>query len=118
MSYLHDHLDDMTEAIGQIDGLRVAMDPQAMVPPCLLIDYTPTPVRETACGEVMEWKALLIPAITTGWLAAQWLADHRLTVVHQINTVGEVTAEEGVQYATGTESTAVSVPAYQITYQA
>ena len=118
MTYLTDHLAAMTAAMAPL-GLRVAMDPQAMVPPCLLIDYTPRPVRETSCGEVMEWTALLIPAITTGWLAALWLAEHRLDVVHAIDdNVGQVTEEEGVQYATGSETTAVSVPAYQITYHA
>lgn len=116
MTYLDDMRDAVTAAVAPL-GLRAAIDPAEAVPPCLLVDYLPTPVRETACGEVFEWSALLLPARTTDWLAAQWLAEHRLAVVHAINTVGMVTDEEGVTFVQGGDDSR-GIPAYKITYHA
>jgi hypothetical protein len=114
-TYLEDMRDAAAAALAPL-GLRAVIDPAEAVPPCLLVDYLPTPLRETACGEVMEWRALLLPERTTDWLAAQWLAAHRLDVVHALNSVGQVTEEAGVTYVQGSDDK--GIPAYQITFHA
>jgi hypothetical protein len=97
-------------------GVRGVLDPAAAVPPCLLVDYTPDPLRETACGVVYAWRALLRPPRTTGWLAAQWLAEHRQVIRDALDSIGRVTEETGVETIPDSE-TETPQPAYSYIYE-
>lgn len=113
------HLDDMharVTAALEGTGVRGVIDPASAVAPCLLVGYVPSPLRQTACGWVYAWDAILIPPRSTKWLAAQWLAEHRQAIRDALDSVGRVTEEEGIEYSP--ESDVPLLPAYIYTLEA
>lgn len=93
-------------------GIRAAADPAAAVPPCLLIDDAPEYLRPGNCGIVWSWTSYLIPATTTGHLAALWLADQLPAVLDAIP--GEVTEAKPLNYRISADDPGVL--AYEITH--
>ena len=114
MSTVADMVTAIRDALKPL-GVRATDDPSAVLPPCVVIDPTPTLVGPGPCGWVRDWRLAVVPAATTDALAARWHDEHLEHILAALLTVGEITDPvEPVTYLL-TGDTEVGITSYQIT---